>query len=107
MRVYPQSEHSEEAYWLQIYVPTRSIRLLFSDEMHRYERTVRHDNLLLFFLISFCLPSPSFDPFIILSLCGTRVLHLTCPLDSLFLFLCLCQSGRNQPSGLNEEHHFG
>lgn len=92
MRVYPQSEHSEEACWLQIYVPTRSIRLLLSDEMHRYERPVEHDNLLLFFLISFCVPSPSFDPFIILSLCGTRVLHFTCPLDSLFLFLFLCQS---------------
>lgn len=51
----------------------RSIRLLFSDEMLWYERTMEHNKLLLFFLVSFCVPSPSFDPFVTLCLCGTSV----------------------------------
>lgn len=60
-------------------------------------RTVEHDNLLLFFLISFC-----HHHLILSSFFGTRVLHLTCPLGS--QFLCLCQAGPNPPSELHEEH---
>lgn len=91
--VYPHSEHSEERCWPQLYVPlpkwaSRSIKAALLDEMYR-EKTVEHDKLLLYHLLSFIAIMLSFlSLYCILTRLQVFVWDQSVQLP-LFLFLCL------------------